>query len=208
MSIPKLNDIPYLQEGQLTYTDRTLLLSTMSVESRPFILSSRFSTDTWNENNAYRTRRNLNGCIYGSPLRISSKIRLNTFVYVVEMNNTTNRIEGVGVILNYPNNEQPPWIYGHNNYNRYIYQGEYRMDREAILRYDMDLVESLEITCFKGKTHLKRGSGLTIIPKKLLVSRHGSDIPDTNIAVDLQAVFRSHFRDMDVGPDNDITRTV
>ena len=180
----------------------------MAVEPRPFILSSRFSTDTWNENNKYRTRRNLNGCIYGSPLRLSSKIHLNAFVYVVEMNNTTNSIEGVGVIRNYPNNEQPPWIYAHNNYNRYIYQGDYRMDREAIVRYDVDLVESIELACFKGKTHLKRGSGLTLIPKKLLVSRHGSDIPDTNIALDLQAVFRRHFRDMDDETNINITRTV
>lgn len=174
----------------------------------PAILSSRFSTDTWRENDAYRARRNSHGCIYGCPLRISSKVHINAFAYVLEMNNSTNRIEGVGVIRNYPNVDQPPWIYGNNNYNRYIYEGEYRMDREAIVRYDVDLVDSIEFACFKGKTHLKRGSGLTLVPNKLLLSRHGPTNPDTNIALDLQSVFRRHFRGAVDNSDPGITRTV
>ena len=164
-------------------------------EMRTHILSSRFSNDTWRENDTYRTRRNSAGCIYGCPLRISPKIHINAFAYVLEMNNTTNRIEGVGVIRNYPNVDQPSWIYANNNYNRYIYEGEHRMDRDAIVRHDADLVESIETVCFKGKTHMKRGAGLTLVPKKLLLPRHRPESDtNTNIARDLQAVFRIHFR--------------
>ena len=178
-------------------------------EIRTHILSSRFSTDTWGENESYRTRRNLVGCIYGCPLRISHKININAFAYVLEMNNSTNRIEGVGVIRNYSNVDQPPWIYGNNSYNRYIYEGEHRMDREAIARYDTGLVEAIETICFKGKTHLKRGAGLTIVPKKLLTIRPvpGSDSTinsvkrTTNIARDLQTVFRKHFRSASAADD-------
>jgi len=120
----------------------------------------------------------------------------------VEMNNSTNHIEGVGVIRNYANIDQPPWIYANNNYNRYIYQGDYRMDREAIARYDPDLVETIETICFKGKTHLKRGSGLTLVPKKLLTPKHESTAHTTttqssNIAREIQNVFRLHFRGID-----------
>jgi len=174
------------------------------VEPLPHILSSRFSTETWNENERYRTQRNINGCIYGCPLRISSKIHINAFAYVLEMNNTTNKIEGVGVIRNYHNADQPPWIYSNNNYNRYIYTGEYRMDREAISRYDMELVEKIEAICFKGKTHMKRGSGLTLVPEKLLIYQDKSALDPSscyiksnskmNIACDIQTVFRNHFR--------------
>jgi len=174
-------------------------------EIQPHVLSSRFSTETWAENESYRMRRNLTGCIYGCPLRISHKIHINAFVYVIEMNNSTNHIEGVGVIRNYANIDQPPWIYTNNNYNRYIYKGEYRMDREAIVRYDPDLVEIIETICFKGKTHLKRGSGLTLVPKKLLTPKDVSNttnnthttIRTSNIACDLQNVFRLHFRGID-----------
>lgn len=171
-------------------------------EIQPHVLSSRFSTETWAENETYRTRRNLTGCIYGCPLRISHKIHINAFVYVVEMNNSTNHIEGVGVIRNYANIDHPPWVYANNNYNRYIYQGDYRMDREAIARYDPDLVENIETICFKGKTHLKRGSGLTLVPKKLLTPKHEPTAHTTttqssNIAREIQNVFRLHFRGID-----------
>jgi len=174
--------------------------TTFMGEIQPQVLSSRFSTETWEENEKYRTRRNLDGCIYGCPLRISHKIHINAFVYVLEMNNSTNRIEGVGVIRNYANIEQPPWIYANNNYNRYIYQGEHRMDREAIVRYDPELVETIEAVCFKGKTHLKRGAGLTLVPKKLLNPKHLTTIDPqsekytADIARTLQYVFRNHFR--------------
>ena len=129
------------------------------------LLSSRFSNDTWKENELYRTKHNTIGCIYGCPLRISSKaLHINASAYVLEMNNTTNRIEGVGVIRNYANFDQPSWIYNENNYNRYIYAGKYRMDRDELIRYNMDLVDAIEAICFKGKTHLKRGAGLTVDP--------------------------------------------
>ena len=78
------------------------------------------------------------------------------------------------------------------------------MDREAIARYDPALVETIESICFKGKTHLKRGSGLTLVPKKLLTSKHASTIDthtttiqSSNIAHELQNVFRLHFRGID-----------
>ena len=179
-------------------------------EIQPHVLSSRFNTDTWAENETYRTRRNLSGCVYGCPLRISHKIHINAFAYVLEMNNSTNRIEGVGIIRNYANFEQPPWIYTNNNYNRYIYQGDYRMDREAILRYDPELVEAIETICFKGKTHMKRGSGLTLVPNKLLTPTHNTtnDMKQTtsrniNIVRELQNVFKTHFRGID-----DISKTI
>lgn len=199
----KLNWKHRIQERQ------QLKQSEPMIEPQISILSSRFSTDTWTENEQYRNRRNIHGCIYGCPLRISSKIHVNTIAYVLEMNNTTNQIEGVGIIRNYPNFEQPPWIYTNNNYNRYIYQGDYRMDREAIMRYNTELVEAIENICFKGKTHLKRGAGLTLVPDKLLVPKKNDEeqtedtnhdtkkVLTTNIRRDLQNVFRTHFRGID-----------
>lgn len=78
------------------------------------------------------------------------------------------------------------------------------MDREAISRYDMELVEKIEAICFKGKTHMKRGSGLTLVPEKLLIYQDKSALDPSscyiksnskmNIACDIQTVFRNHFR--------------
>jgi hypothetical protein len=42
------------------------------------------------------------------------------------------------------------------------------MERELIYRYNSKLVDILEVILFKGKTHSKRGLGLTCIPEKVL----------------------------------------
>ena len=165
----------------------------------PHVLTSRFNTETWSENEAYRNKHGTDGCIYGCPLRISHKVGSNTLAYVLEMNNSTNLIEGVGVIRNYPNFDQPDWIYGDNNYNRYIYTGRRRMNRDELVRYDTDLVQHIETVCFTGKTHLKRGAGLTLVPNKFLRMTHGANHEPRNphtvraLGNELRAVFKMHF---------------
>ena len=123
----------------------------------PHVLTSRFNDDTWIENENYRDKRNMDGCIYGSPLCLSPKIQINSLAYVIEMNNSCNLIEGVGVIRNYPNFKQPSWIYKNNNRNRYIYTGKYRMDRYELIKYDSELIDYIETFCFTGKSKLSRG---------------------------------------------------
>ena len=43
---------------------------------------------------------NHNGALYGSPVKIKDNIPLHTAIYVIEMNNSTNVIEGIGMIKN------------------------------------------------------------------------------------------------------------
>ena len=62
------------------------------------LLTSRFN-NTWSENENC-TLRNIEGCIYGAP-QVSHKIPLASNAYVIEMNNETNRIEGIGYIRVY-----------------------------------------------------------------------------------------------------------
>lgn len=132
------------------------------------LVSTRFNDLTWNENEEYRRKHKLNGCIYGSPHLMQSKILLNSLVFVVEMNNTKNRIEGIGLVKNKTHLDKYYKIYSCGNYNRYTYIGEYRLDRDELIRYNTNLVNILDHILFKEKTHLKRGSGFTTIPEKLL----------------------------------------
>ena len=64
------------------------------------LVTTRFNNKTWEENHGFRTTRNINGCIYGSPFQLSSNINNNDIVFVIEMNNATNLIEGIGLIRN------------------------------------------------------------------------------------------------------------
>ena len=56
---------------------------------------TRFNDQTWKENVMYRNSRQNNGCIYNSPRRISPLIYPDTVIFVIEMNNQKNQIEGI-----------------------------------------------------------------------------------------------------------------
>ena len=83
------------------------------------------------------------------------------------MNNSENKIQGIGLIKNHPQTDKYYNIHGEHNYNRYIYKSNYHMDRETLLRYNEELVNLLDNILFKGKSHLKRGFGFTAITEKL-----------------------------------------
>jgi len=131
------------------------------------IVTSRFNNSTWDENCKFREKNSYTGCIYGSPQQMTEKIPLNSLVFVVEMNNSKNKIEGIGLIRNILRLEKKIRVYESGNYNRYTYQGKYRLDRDIIESSNPQIIKILEQLVFKGKTHLKRGGGFTRIPEKL-----------------------------------------
>ena len=63
------------------------------------IVSTRFNDVTWQENLDFRKNNNIK-CIYGAPLELPPHIYLDTNVFVVEMNNSVNKITGIGLIRN------------------------------------------------------------------------------------------------------------
>jgi hypothetical protein len=135
------------------------------------LVSTRFTNATLKENRDYREKHGMSGCIYGAPQEFSPKILYNEVVFVIEMNNTLNKIEGIGLIRNKPIMDKYYNIYADGNYNRYIYKSDYFIEREIVARHCPLVVEALDYVLFKEKTHLKRGSGFTTIPEKLMAHR-------------------------------------
>ena len=130
------------------------------------ILTTRFDINTWRENCLYREKEKV-GCIYGSPFILNNKIEPNTLLFVIEMNNSLNRIEGIGLIKNNAHIcDNKCSIYDIGNYNRYVYKGSIRIDRDTLIIYNRSLVEVLDYILFKGKSHLKRGTGFMKITDK------------------------------------------
>ena len=84
------------------------------------------------------------------------------------MNNDENKVGGIGLVKNLNYADKYYKIYKDGNYNRYVYKGNYHIDRELIVRHNSELVDVLDYILFKEKTHLKRGAGFTTIPEKLL----------------------------------------
>ena len=130
------------------------------------LVSTRFNNETFKENIEYRKRKEI-VCIYCSPQAMSQKIPLESLVVVVEMNNSINQIEGIGLIKNQIETKNYN-VYDIRNFNRYIFKGDYRISRDELLRNHEKIVEIFDYILFKEKTHMKRGSGFTTIPEKLL----------------------------------------
>lgn len=124
-------------------------------------LTTRFTTETLAENKRYR-ETHLEPCIYGLGVPISYKHPHHP-LYILEMNNSTNELIGIGIITKkiYP---RVP-IYSNPYYNRYIYKGNHYIPAEKI---PVEIREDLENKLFRGKGHLKRGKSMTQLPAKNL----------------------------------------
>jgi hypothetical protein len=130
-----------------------------------YIGCTRFTNETYQENTTYK---NKNGeiVIYGLALKIREIYPNGSKMYIAEMNNSTNKIEGIGLIVNQlvPKRHK---IYEDNNYNRYIYKGKYWISREQIAAIDTSILETFDNILFKGKSHLKNRMGISILSEQL-----------------------------------------
>jgi len=156
-----------------------------------YLVSTRFNDETWGENSNYRKKHKIQ-CIYGTPVELPPHICIDANVFVVEMNNTQNKIEGIGLVRNRPCMEKYYRIHQEGNYNRYIYKSEFYLNREQLLCFNEKFVNILDYILFKGKTHLKRGSGFTSVSDKL-IKRH-SICENINLIRSLREIFVEYFR--------------
>lgn len=155
------------------------------------IVTDRFNNETLDCNYSYRAKYNYE-CIYCVPIELSPKISYGSPVFVIEMNNSTNQIEGIGLIKNTLVTNKYYKVHIDGNNNRYIYIGNYYMSRDTINQYNSLLVCALDKALFKGYTHSKRGTGLTLFPEKVLQSVIATGI---NIKTEIKELFVRHFRE-------------
>ena len=135
------------------------------------ICVTRFNNLTFNEYRNWIKEKNNNiGCIYGTPLKITDNILPDTIIIVLEMNNTKNIIEGIGIIKNNLVKEDKKYykIYTDNNYNRFIYKSNRRINRTDFTTYQNEIITLLEKYLFKSAYHCKRGQGIQKIPKRVI----------------------------------------
>jgi len=156
------------------------------------VVTSRFNNETRDTNYAYRKKHGF-ACMYCTPLELSPHILYNTPVFVIEMNNFTNKIEGIGLIRNKPETKKYYKVHSDSNTNRYTYIGDYFIYRETMDDYNSHFVYALEEILFKGYTHSKRGTGLTRFPTRFL--KLNIDNTGIDIVKEIKELFVYHFRD-------------
>jgi hypothetical protein len=149
------------------------------------LASARFNSKTYAEREEYMDKKKV--LCYGTQNKIKSSIPLNTLLFVIEMNNEKNQIMGVGLIRNMVSPDSHA-IYEDNNYNRYTYTGTYRLSREEM---DEEIVSIFDTILFKGYTHIKRHSGITIIPPKLL---YDDRVRGLNLTERVKEMFLNTFK--------------
>ena len=124
-------------------------------------LTTRFTNETLEENLRFRENNNV-ACIYNVIVTISDKHPYKD-LYILEMNNTTNKLIGIGVITKKIWPREP--VYLDPSYNRYTYKG-FKHIPVSLLPETM--VQELEEKMFRGRSHLKRGKSFTQFPDKWL----------------------------------------
>ena len=147
-------------------TEKTLLQE-YKLGLKHYLLTSRFNNKTWQENEQYRHIQQHIGCIYCAPDPIAAHISPDKIIFMLEMNNETNRIVGIGMIRNHPLCQKND-VYEHGNYNRYSYVGKHRIDRNQMNDEEERIMKIFDILCFTGNKHMKRGNGLKTFPLDIL----------------------------------------
>ena len=155
-----------------------------------YIGSTRFNNDSYNENMNYR-KQNGEIVIYGTSIRIQDKYPLGDLIFVIEMNNDKNMIEGIGLIRNSVVHDKKHKIYTNYDYNRYIYRGSYWMSRKEIMQMDMEIIEICDSVLFKGKSHLKRQAGISILTDTLFTNW---DYHLYTLKTKIKDIFKSKFK--------------
>ena len=135
------------------------------------LATTRFNNFTWEENCKVRQKNPNAKCIYATPIQIASRITFDSNVFVLEMNNEKNQIMGIGLIRNHPVAGKYV-VHSVHNYNRFVYIGKWRIDREDMTETEMEIIRLLEAICFRGINHSKRGQGITLLPIKLQYKSH------------------------------------
>lgn len=154
-----------------------------------YFVTGRYNNETWNASKQYRDKKGL-ACIYAPPCKLTDSILLGRPVFVIEMNNSTNQILGIGLIQNKITTDKVHIVQKDTNCNRYIYIGNYHISRETLEGYNPSLVRVLDTVLFKGYTHSKRGFGLTKLPEKVLKLEICKEM---DIKSDIKLIFSSHF---------------
>ena len=156
-----------------------------------YVLTTRYNNATLLANRTFLEKSGKYKCVYSSPSEISDKIPTGSKCVVLEMNNDTNQIIGIGLIEK-TECKKKLWIQEWGNYNRVHYTGYFRMDRSVL---DNDIRETtimklLDILCFKGSGHLKRGKGLTMFPVSYLYSYFEKGV---DIELEIREMFNRRF---------------
>lgn len=160
-------------------------------ERKNYIVTTRFNNKTFQENTYYRRKNDKYKCIYCAPEPITQKIPYDSVLFVIEMNNELNKTMGIGLVRNHPRVNKFS-IYENKSYCRYTYVGSIRIDRTDMEEDEEEIMELLDLFCFKGNKHMKRGQGIRSFPVEILFELQQEDSIDIHKLI--SEMFKKRFK--------------
>ena len=128
--------------------------------------TARFNNSTYQENIDWKKRKHWVGCCYGFDKKIATTINQGDYIFIIEMNNSNNKIMGIGLIRNIYIPKNRSRVYKSLCWNNFVYKSKYHISREQILlkkEKNKWVLLFLERILFYGNKHFKRGQGCTIL---------------------------------------------
>jgi hypothetical protein len=176
----------HLHNKFVKYINECFLDGECEIERVYDIYTTRFTSDTYYQNMRFKETIGWNGALYSTMLTFP----VNTpdkLLFVLDMNNTTNKIVGIGLVRNVLAKDQDVNIYANPGFNNYVYKSTYYIplmhlychgdgsgegkgdDENLWLKYIEDEFES---RLFYGKSHSKRGGSFMVFPRKFKKRKH------------------------------------
>jgi len=151
------------------------------------IYTTRFTSDTYYQNMRFKQNIDWNGSLYSTMLTFPANTP-DKLLFILDMNNTTNKIVGIGLVQNKLAKDQDVNIYSNPAFNNYIYKSTYYIsltqnyshsdcdkhenDGENESDWRKFIEDEFEAKLFYGKSHSKRGGSFMIFPKKFKKQKH------------------------------------
>ena len=148
------------------------------------IFTTRFDSYTYQQNQRFKEsiiwKGEEHGSLYSTTTKLPVSASKNKYLFILDMNNTTNKIMGIGFIKNLLAKEQELHVYDNPCFNNYIYKSQYYLslvDNNIVPQNSKSsitdfIIDEFELRLFFGKSHLKRGGGYTRFPYKWMKFKH------------------------------------
>jgi hypothetical protein len=138
------------------------------------LYTTRFNSHTYMQNTRFKENLGFRGSLYSTMLPFPANAPTDKYVFMVDMNNTTNKIMGFGFIKNKLAAVQKMRMYDDPSFNNCIYKSNFYIPIGDIDNPKwMEFIETeFERVMFYGKSNLKRGSSFTRFPIKKLKYYH------------------------------------
>ena len=146
------------------------------------IYTTRFTTETYEENRAYKQNilDGFQGSLYSTTLPFPVNASLSKYFFVLDMNNTTNKLMGVGFVKNILAKDQKIRVHKRQGFNLNIFKSDFYISLDSMGSLEKGgrslwktyIAKEFETYLFYGKSHMKRGGAFTRFPLKKMEYKH------------------------------------